>query len=60
MKYTVRINEVKSDDNQLKAFAAVTFGDSLVVRNIAIVQKRDSDELFVSMPSHRTNDVNEM
>ena len=38
----------------LKAFATVTFGDSLVVRNIAIVQKNGTDELFVSMPDYRT------
>ena len=59
MRYNIKINEVKSDDSQVKAFATLTFGDSLVVRNIAIVQKRDSEDVFVSMPSHRTNDVNE-
>lgn len=59
MKYAIKVNEVKGEDSNLKAFATITFGDSLVVRNIAIVQKNDSDELFISMPSHRTNDVNE-
>ncbi|MBR0119589.1 MAG: septation protein SpoVG family protein [Eubacterium sp.] len=59
MKYNIRINEVKSEDSQIKAFATVTFDDSLLVRNIAIVSRRDSDELFVSMPSYRTNDVTE-
>ena len=59
MKYAIKVNEVKGEDSNLKAFATVTFGDSLVVRNIAIVQKNGTDELFVSMPSHRTNDVNE-
>ena len=58
MRYNIKINEVRSDDSQVKAFATLTFGDSLVVRNIAIVQKRDSEDVFVSMPSHRTNDVN--
>ena len=57
MKYAIKINEVKGEDTNLKAFATITFGDSLVVRNIAIVKKNGSDELFVSMPSHRTNDV---
>lgn len=59
MKYAIKVNEVKGEDSNLKAFATVTFGDSLVVRNIAIVRKNGTDELFVSMPSHRTNDVNE-
>ena len=57
MKYAIKINEVKGEDTNLKAFATITFGDSLVVRNIAIVKKNDSEDLFVSMPSHRTNEV---
>ena len=59
MRYNIRINEVKSDDSQIQGFATVTFGDSIVVRNIAIIKKHDSDDLFVSMPSYRTNDVTE-
>lgn len=59
MKYSIKINAVKSEDSQVRGFATVTFGDSLVVRNIAIVERKDSGELFVSMPSHRTNDVTE-
>ena len=59
MKYNIKINEVKSDDSQIKGFATVTFGDSILVRNIAIIQRRDSEELFVSMPSYRTNEVTE-
>lgn len=59
MKYNIRINEVRSEDSQIKAFATVTFQNSLLVRNIAIVNRRDTDELFVSMPSYRTNEVTE-
>ena len=59
MKYNIRVNEVKSDDSQIRAFATVTFADSLLVRNIAIIERRDSGDLFVSMPSYRTNDVTE-
>lgn len=59
MKYSIRINEVKSEDSQIKAFATVTFDESLLVRNIAIVERRDTGDLFVSMPSYRTNDVTE-
>ena len=35
--------QVKSDDSQIKGFATVTFGDSILVRNIAIIQRRDSE-----------------
>lgn len=59
MKYNIKVNEVKSDDSQVKGFATVTFADSLVVRNIAIIERRDTGNLFVSMPSYRTNDVTE-
>ena len=59
VNYTIRVNEVSNKDSNVKAYATVTFGESLAVRNIAIVQKRDSEELFVSMPSHRTNEVTE-
>lgn len=37
----------------------MTFDESLLVKNIAIVERRDTGDLFVSMPSHRTNDVTE-
>lgn len=59
VNYTIRINEVSNKDSNVKAYATVTFGESLAVRNIAVVQKRDSEDLFVSMPSHRTNEVTE-
>ena len=59
MKYNIKVNEVKSEDSQLRAFATVTFGDSLVVRNIAIIERRDNGTYFVSMPSYRTNEVTE-
>ncbi len=59
MKYSIKINEVKSEDNHIKAFATVVFDGNLLVRNIAIVKRRDTGGLFVSMPSYRTNDVTE-
>ncbi len=59
MKYNIRVNDVKSEDSQIKAFATVTFADSLLVRNIAIIERRDSGDMFVSMPSYRTNEVTE-
>ena len=59
MKYNIRVNEVKSGDSQVRGFATVTFGDSILVRNIAIIERRNSGSLFVSMPSYRTNEVTE-
>ena len=59
MKYNIRVNDVKSEDSQIKAFATATFADSILVRNIAIIERRDSGDLFVSMPSYRTNEVME-
>ncbi len=58
MKYNIKINKVKGDESNVKGFATVTFSDSLVVRNIAIV-KNGEGQLFVSMPSQRSNEVNE-
>ena len=57
MKYRITINEVGKEDSRVKAYASVIFGDSIVVRNIAIVKKDDG--VFVSMPSQRTLDVDE-
>ena len=59
VKYIIRVNEVSNKDSNVKAYATVTFGNSLAVRNIAIVQKNGTEDLFVSMPSHRTNEVTE-
>ena len=59
VKYIIRVNEVSNKDSNAKAYATVTFGDSLAVRNIAVVQKQGTEDLFVSMPSHRTNEVTE-
>lgn len=66
MNYKIRISEVNKSDSKAgrasasaKAYATVVFGDSLVVRNIAIVEKKDGQGMFVSMPSQRTSEVDE-
>ena len=59
MNYKIRISEVNKEDSKAKAYATVVFGDSLVVRNIAIVEKKDGQGMFVSMPSQRTSEVDE-
>lgn len=59
MNYKIRINEVNREDSKTKAYATVVFGDSLVVRNIAIVERKDGNGVFVSMPSQKTKEVDE-
>ena len=58
MNYTVKVNEVKKEGSNVKAFANVVFGDSFKVCNIAIVENKDGN-LFVSMPSYKSNERNE-
>lgn len=57
MNYRINVFNVKESDSNVKAYANVAFGESFVVRNIAIVEKRDGEGLFVAMPSYRSNDV---
>ena len=57
MNYRINVFEVKNSDNNVKAYANVAFGESFVVRNIAIVARKDGEGLFVDMPSYRSNEV---
>ena len=59
MNYNIKISEVNKETSKVKAYATVVFGDSLVVRNIAVVEKKDGQGMFVSMPSQKTSDVDE-
>ena len=59
MRYAITINEVKGSNNGLKGFAALTFGDSFKITNVAIMQNQDTGELFVSMPRYKTNEKDE-
>ena len=56
MKYSIKVNEVKKQDGNVKGFATVVFGDSFKVTNIAILENKDKDQLFVSMPRYRSNE----
>ncbi|SEW00539.1 SpoVG family protein [[Clostridium] fimetarium] len=58
MKYSIIVNDVKRNEGSLKGFAAVTFGESFKVTNIAIIQAADG-RIFVSMPRYKTNQQNE-
>lgn len=57
MNYRINVFDVKSEDSNVKAYANVAFGESFVVRNIAIVERKDGEGLFVDMPSYRSNEV---
>lgn len=59
MNYRINVFNVKDSDSNVKAYANVAFGESFVVRNIAIVEKRDGEGLFVAMPSYRSNEVDQ-
>lgn len=59
MRYAITVNEVKGSNNGLKGFAAISFGDSFKITNVAIMQNQDTGELFVSMPRYKTNEKDE-
>ena len=59
MNYRINVFEVKNSDSNVKAYANVAFGESFVVRNIAVVERKDGEGLFVDMPSYRSNEVDE-
>lgn len=59
MKYTIKVNEVKKQDSNVKGFATVVFGDSFKITNIAIVQNKENGKLFVSMPRYKSNEKDE-
>lgn len=63
MKCTIKVSEVKNLDNKkgskesattLRGFATAVFGDSFKVTNIAILEKKGDQSLFVSMPRYRS------
>lgn len=62
MKYSVKVNEVKPKEGKksnIRGFATVVFGDSFKITNIAILENKDNDQLFVSMPRYRSNERDE-
>lgn len=59
MKYVIKVNEVKKENGNVKGFATVVFGDSFKITNIAIVENKDKEQLFVSMPRYKSNERSE-
>lgn len=56
MKYSIRVNEVKKEDSNGRAFEIVVFGDSFKIINTAIVENKDKGRLFVSMPRYKLSE----
>lgn len=60
MKYSIKVNSINSKDgSNIKGFATVVFGDSFKITNIAILENKDKDQLFVSMPRYKSNERDE-
>lgn len=59
MKYSIRVNEVKNKDGNIRGFATVVFGDSFKVTNIAILENMEKGQLFVSMPRYKSSERDE-
>ena len=60
MKYSVKVNEVRAKEgSNIKGFATVVFGDSFKITNIAIVERKETGQLFVSMPRYKSSERNE-
>ena len=58
MKIEVRAKEYENAVNGLKGSATVSFDGCFAVHNINIVERKDGN-LFVSMPSYKTKQVDE-
>lgn len=59
MNYSIKISKVIKEDSNVKAFVNIVFADSFKVTNIAILENKDTKQLFVSMPRYRSNEVTE-
>ena len=60
MKYSIKVNSISSKEgSNIKGFATVVFGDSFKITNIAIIENKDKDQLFVSMPRYKSNERDE-
>ena len=57
MKYSIKVNSINSKEGcNINGFATVVFGDSFKITNIAILENKDKDQLFVSMPRYKSNE----
>ena len=59
MKYTIKVNEVKGTDSNIKGFATLVFGEVFKITNVAIMENTMTGELFVAMPRYKSNEVDQ-
>ncbi|MEE0885234.1 MAG: septation protein SpoVG family protein [Faecalimonas sp.] len=59
MKYSIKVNEVQGNDSHIKGFATVVFGGAFKISNIAILENRETGDLFVSMPRYKSRGVDQ-
>ncbi len=59
MKYSINVTEAKNQEGNVKGFATLVFGDSFKITNIAILENKEKDTLFVSMPRYKSSERDE-
>lgn len=59
MKYSIKVTEAKNQEGNVKGFATLVFGDSFKITNIAILENREKNSLFVSMPRYKSSERDE-
>ena len=60
MRYSIKVNSINSKEgSNIKGFATVVFGNSFKITNIAILENKDKDQLFVSMPRYKSTERDE-
>lgn len=59
MKYSIKVTEAKNQEGNVKGFATLVFGDSFKITNIAILENKEKDSLFVSMPRYKSSERDE-
>lgn len=57
MKISIKTFENKDTDSVVKANATLTIDDMFVVKNLSVIEGKNG--LFVNMPHHKTNEVDE-
>lgn len=57
MKYSIKVNSINiKEGSNIKGFATVVFGDSFKITNIAILENKDKEQFFISMPRYKSNE----
>ena len=59
MRYSIKVNEVQGNEGNIRGFATLALGSSFKITNIAILENRETGDLFVSMPRYKTKGVDQ-